>query len=946
MELGKLIKKIDYKYKKHKFKNIQFDSKKCKKGDVFFAIKGNKFDGNKFIDDAISRGAQTIVSSNKSDGKRENVLFINSKNPRKILTEAVSKIYNTNSLKIVAVTGTNGKSSISNFFFQILKLCKLKVGSIGTLGVHDGNKLKSISNTTIDPLSLGKILTKFKEKKIKNIVLEASSHGLKQHRLDHLKFDIGIFTNLSRDHLDYHKSFKDYYNSKMILFNNLMKKKSISIYDNDTEISKKINKVLKKNKLSHISVGNQNSDLTLKNHNFINNQQHIVFVYKKKQYEFSTNLVGKIQIKNLLMAIAAANKFIPLKRIIKQVTFVKPVNGRFEQVGLVKNRSKVFLDYAHTPKALETCINNLREQFRFSNISLVFGCGGERDKPKRKLMGKVADKLCDKIYLTDDNPRNENPKKIRQQIKEGINQTKVLDFSSRGKAINEAIKNLKSGDILIVAGKGHENYQEYRKKIFFSDRECILNSIRKKNNYLHNNWKTNIVIENTKNIKLKNIPNIKNASINSKEVKKNDIFFAIKGKNFDGNKFANESLNNGASISMVSKKYSKNNKIVKINNSLEHLTKLSKIIRKTSNIIAIGVTGSAGKTSLKELLGQSINKIKSTTYSRKSFNNKFGVPLSLFNIEKKNIFGVFEIGMDKKGEINKLSNLVKPNIAIITNISYAHIKNFKNLKEIAKAKAEIINNIVDHGCIVLNKDDKFFNFLKKIAKRRNIEILTFSKKLSADVQLLKIKKNNFHHVLFVRVFGDLRKFKIKKNNIHIVENLLAVITIISKILKKNIINENIFYKYKTPSGRGDNFVFKMKKRKVRIIDESYNSNPLSLKFAINRFSNLKINKNKKNILLGDMLELGKYSTKLHIDASKYLNKAKINKVYVYGNYIKKTFNRIYTHKKGRILKNKKDIFELIHKNIKNNDYLMIKGSKRTGLNNIVNILKKRTNNAL
>ena len=128
MELGKLIKKIDYKYKKHKFKNIQFDSKKCKKGDVFFAIKGNKFDGNKFIDDAISWGAQTIVSSNKSDGKRENVLFINSKNPRKLLTEAVSKIYNTNSLKIVAVTGTNGKSSISNFFFQILKLCKLKVG--------------------------------------------------------------------------------------------------------------------------------------------------------------------------------------------------------------------------------------------------------------------------------------------------------------------------------------------------------------------------------------------------------------------------------------------------------------------------------------------------------------------------------------------------------------------------------------------------------------------------------------------------------------------------------------------------------------------------------------------------------------------------------------------------------------------------------------------------
>ena len=434
------------------------------------------------------------------------------------------------------------------------------------------------------------------------------------------------------------------------------------------------------------------------------------------------------------MAIIAANKSnLPMKKIIKSIDKIKPVNGRLEKVGNIKNNSKVILDYAHTPDALKTCLTNLREQFKLSKVSIVFGCGGERDKPKRQIMGKIVNDLCDRIYLTDDNPRKENPKKIRTQIKKKISKFKLFEIPSREIAISKAIKNLNSGDILLVAGKGHENYQEYFKKNFFSDKKCIIKNIQYKNKILLKNWKLNIIKEKLKKIKLNNNQKINLASINSKEIKKNDIFFGIKGKKLDGNRYANEAIKNGAALAIIDKNYGGfNSKKIKVNNTLNFLSNCSNLVRKASKIKAIAITGSSGKTSLKELLSQCLNKIASTSYSKKSFNNKFGVPISLFNIQKNNIFGVFEVGMDKKGEINHLTKLIMPDLGVITNISYAHIRNFKNLYEIALAKSEMINNIVSGGSIVLNKDDKFFNFLKNRALKKKLKVIVFAEDVAAS----------------------------------------------------------------------------------------------------------------------------------------------------------------------------------------------------------------------
>jgi len=516
----------------------------------------------------------------------------------------------------------------------------------------------------------------------------------------------------------------------MILFRKLMKKKSKAIIDNEILESKKIKKILKTNNLNTITIGTNKTDFKITNHNYFGKYQNVTFKFKGKNFSFQTSLIGKIQIKNLLMAIIAANQInLPMKKIIKSIKKIKAVSGRLEKIGSLKNNSKVILDYAHTPDALKNCIQSVKDQFKMSRISIVFGCGGERDKPKRKIMGKIANTFCDKIYLTDDNPRNEDPYKIRLDIKQSINKSKLFEIPSRAKAIYLAIKNLKSGDVLIVAGKGHEKYQEYKYKKYFSDAKFILKSINVKNKDLNNNFKLNIINENLNNKNYIKKKKINSVSINSKDVKNETIFFGIKGKKIDGNKFADEALNNGAKIAIIDRKFGKINKNkIKVKNSLNLLTKCSAIVRKTSNINTIAITGSSGKTSLKELIGQSLSKISSTCYSKKSYNNKYGVPLSLFNIKKKNTFGIFEAGMDKKGEIDKLTKLISPNLAVITNVSYAHIKNFSSLNQIASAKSEIINNVLQGGTIVLNRDDIYFDYFKKKALRKNLKIISFGKK--------------------------------------------------------------------------------------------------------------------------------------------------------------------------------------------------------------------------
>ncbi len=938
---------LNKKYHKITFKGIAFNSREIKNGFIFFALKGNNTDGNLFIKDAIKNGSKIIITDKlKKNVQKNDILFLSFKDPRKLLALFSSKIFYRKPNNLIAVTGTNGKSSIANFYFQIAKLNKVKAASIGTLGINGLKIKKNFSNTTFDTIQINKILQKLKQKKIENVILEASSHGLKQNRLHGLKFDVGIFTNLSRDHLDYHKTFQNYLNSKLILFKNLMKKNSFAIYDDELKIASNLNRITKSNNIKKLTIGSHASSLVILNHQFLKDEQKIIFKFKNKKYSLSTKLIGRVQIKNLLMAILAAlNSKISLEKILKITEKIKPVSGRLEKIGRLNNNGIVILDYAHTPDALETCLKNIKEQFKLRKINLVFGCGGERDKPKRKIMGRIANRYCNKIYLTDDNPRNEDPKKIRADIKSDISKNKLLEISSRESAIKSAILGIKSNEVVIIAGKGHEIYQEYASKKYFSDKHCIKKYIKEKNKTLNKNWKSNIISEVTKKKIGKNIK-INEASIDSRKIKKNDIFFGIKGKNFDGNKFVDQALRNGASISIIEEKLK--NKIknkIYVKNSLKIFSESAKLIRISSSISTVAITGSAGKTSLKEMLGQMVNKLCKTSYSKKSFNNKYGVPISLFNINEKDKIGIFEVGMNKKGEIDYLTKNILPNIGVITNVSYAHIENFKNLDDIANAKSEVINNIVENGTIILNADDQFFNLFKLKAEKKRLRIISFGIKSNSNLRLIKIRKAKNKSMLFINFNNSTLKFSIKKSLVNYIYNILSTLAVISVHFDLHKLDKYFFNDYKFPEGRGDANLINLNGKKINLIDESYNSNPLSLRFALEKLNHLETKSKRKFILLGDMLELGKYSKKFHKKAADFINHTKIDKVYVYGKDIIETFNKIRPQKRGKILNSKEDILNYMLKEIKNGEYLMIKGSNSTGLNRISESLKKGKLNA-
>ena len=943
MFLGKLFKSASKKYKKIAVKGISFDSRKVKKGDIFFAIQGNKQSGIKFIKDAEKKGASVIITSKKTNNQNHKVPYILVKDVRKCLSKVCSNFYKQKPKKIIAVTGTNGKSSVADFFYQILSVNGILAGSIGTLGVISKNYKKQTKLTSLDPLNLHKSLQILKKNKVDHVVLEASSHGLEQKRLDGLNIKIGIFTNLTHDHLDYHKNMESYFNSKMYLFKNLLNKKSKIITDKENKEFKIIKGIANNKKIEIKTIGSEKANIRVIDNKYEDNKQVVRVLINSKIYIIEVPLIGYFQIKNLLMAILAANFCgLSLKKIFSKIKEIRPVPGRLEYIARLSNNSSILVDFAHTTDALEKSLIAIKHQFK-KNIVLVFGCGGERDKNKRFIMGKIANKYCKKIYVTDDNPRSENPKKIRNAIIKGCKKLAV-DIGSRELAMKIAITHLMPNEILLIAGKGNEAEQDYgNKKIKFLDKKVIKEIINKEKIFFKKeNYKNILLQKSFYNSFIKNV-NYNGVSINSKNVKKNNLFFAIHGKKHDGHKFVKEALNKGAIRSIISKQNRTypQNKIIKVKDTLYSLNNLAKNTRDSSTAKIIGITGSVGKTTLKNLISFSLEKFGKTFHSPHSYNNKYGVPLSVSNLKSDTKYGVFEIGMDKKGEIDQLSKIVKPEIAIITNISEAHLKNFNTLKDIAKAKSEIINNIVENGSIVLNKDDNYYEFLCNKARKKKINIISFSFKRGSDIYLSGIKRVKNYYRLKIVVKDKVFYFNSKNSNKNFLSNILACISVLFFLNLNLKIMRNKFIKFIIPGGRGDLQTIKRFNKKFNFIDESYNANPLSMLSAINNMNFYKRkNKEKKIAFLGDMLELGKKSKKFHRKLSPIINKSDIDKVFVYGKHIKETFNFLSANKKGKVFDSLNDAYNHFSKILDNNDLLMIKGSNATGLNKFSKILKK------
>jgi UDP-N-acetylmuramoyl-L-alanyl-D-glutamate--2,6-diaminopimelate ligase len=460
-------------------KGISCDSRRIKKNYIFAAFCGEKVDGINFINEAINNGAVAVIIDSKTFkniNKNLKIEFIIHKVPRKLYAIICNKLSSYKFKNLIGVTGTNGKTSVAWYVHQFSKYSNSKTASIGTLGTISKRFIKNNTLTTPESEILVSSLDKLYFKNIKNVIIEASSHGLDQFRLDGIKFNIVVITSLSRDHLDYHKNFVNYKKSKIRLFSDFAKN-GIAIINDNIKCSSEFIEAAKLNNLRVITIGESSSaKLQYKLKNFSNKLQKIEITYKKTTSIIFSKLIGNFQINNLITAIAIMIEMgFNRKKIEKFAVNLKPPPGRLEHIKSTKG-ADVYVDFAHTPDAFENVLISIRPYVK-NKLYLVFGCGGNRDKGKRSLMGQIAYKYADIVTVTDDNPRFENAASIRKEIIQYC--PKSIEISDRKKAIHYSLLRLIKGDILLVAGKGHESTQEIKGKILEFDDVKIIKQLIK-----------------------------------------------------------------------------------------------------------------------------------------------------------------------------------------------------------------------------------------------------------------------------------------------------------------------------------------------------------------------------------------------------------------------------------------------------------------------------------
>lgn len=446
------------------------DSRAVGQGMLFAALPGTKADGAKFIPQAVEAGAAAILMGKQPLPEEPAVPVIRVDDPQHTLAMIAARFYARQPRTVAAVTGTNGKTSVSVFLRQIWERAGHKAASLGTIGLVSPGGAITGTLTTPDPIRLHEIMADLAGDDVTHLSLEASSHGLAQRRLDGVRFAAGGFTNLSRDHLDYHGTLQNYFQAKLRLFDTLLPKGAAVVADADQAEAATVQRIAKERELDYFSVGKEGETLKVVSvTRMADGVRLLVEAYGEKRY-VALPLVGHFQISNALVAACLATATgVEALKALDALADLKGASGRLELVGTHPSGAQVYVDYAHTPDALANALRALRAHAT-RKLIVVFGAGGDRDPGKRPLMGQAAHENSDRVIVTDDNPRSESPAAIRRAVLGGA--LEADEIGDRRAAIRTAVASLKEGDVLLIAGKGHESGQTIGDKVLpFSDQE-------------------------------------------------------------------------------------------------------------------------------------------------------------------------------------------------------------------------------------------------------------------------------------------------------------------------------------------------------------------------------------------------------------------------------------------------------------------------------------------
>lgn len=806
MKLSEILNGIEYTAinfnENIELSGIQNNSTKIKQSDIFVAIKGIKFNGADFIHSAISNGAVVIITDNENKEKVDtskypSVPFIFVDNIRFVESQLANIFYSHKPEHILAVTGTNGKSSIVNFLRQMWNFIGIKGASIGTVGIQTSNDVGEKSLTTPDAIDLHKNLQKLHSEGITNVALETSSHGISQYRVDSIKIEAAGFTNISNDHLDYHKDIDEYFNAKLRLFSELLDKNGVAVVNIDEERSNKIIEVCESRGIKTITYGKgKNADIRLLKYEIENQSQKVEISVFGKVYNLTLNLVTEFQVYNFMCALGLFinNVGDDWEKVLPYLSQLQNERGRIEYVGTSPNGAKIFVDFGHNGDGLKKLLTEFRPYVEH-NLICIAGCSGDRPDIRRIEMGKVLNEYADTVVIVDDNPRSEDPKYIRDLL--FANCPKATVIPDRYKAIEEVIDTSRNWDSIIICGTMYEKDKEFI-KAKLAPHSMPLNELLKSSGFDSNGIPATPIYR---------------VSSDSNTIIDGSIFIGIKGFTVNGADYTYNAILNGAKAVIVEEGYEfdekttklineKNIVVVKVQNTRRAFADIIyNFYNKTQPDTIVAITGSSGKSSVVDFTRQiwallglpaissgTIGLIAENVYSKKQIikysDADYTTPVNgevykfLKYFKEKGVNNA-AIELSSHGLDQLRMENIKIKVAGFTNLGTDHVDFYGSPEKYLYSKSKLFReNLSSDGVAVLNADIPEFDYLKKICDDRGIKVFSYGKN-GKELKIISQKISLTGQDVEVELFGKSYHFDLKILGSFQLYNLLCALGMVA-----------------------------------------------------------------------------------------------------------------------------------------------------------------------
>ncbi len=833
---------------------VTSDSREVGAGDVFVAVRGIRSDGHAFVSTAIERGAAAIVVERLQPDVTLPQVIVGSGSRALGVLVAHALGDPAKAMTLIGITGTNGKTTTTYLVESILRAAGHQVGVIGTVTYRWGTTAFDAPYTTPTPQVLHETFAKMRADGVTHVVMEVSSIALSMDRVAGIDFTVAAFSNLTQDHLDVHGSMEAYRDAKRLLFSRYLAGGTAVVNVDDPEgegmAAGAPGRVLRVSAerpdaaSSEIRVVAQDSSVR---------GIHARIATPRGELAIEARpLIGRYNVDNLALAVGIAEALdLSHDVIVKGIAGVAGVPGRVERVA---NRVEldIFVDYAHTPDALRNVLAALRPLTR-RRLICVFGCGGDRDPTKRPKMGAAVAELADLPVVTSDNPRTEDPRAIIDQILPGVPRPFLVEVD-RAIAIRAAIAEAVPGDVVCIAGKGHEDYQIVgTTKHHFDDREQAAQACELRETRLLAGLARDAGGEVTAGASHHLVSRV---VIDSRKALPGALYVAIKGEQHDGHAFAAAAVETGAVALMVDHVLEVPAPQIVVADTRIGIGKLARAHRRAWTGKIVAITGSAGKTTTKELTRAALSAAGPTLAAEGSLNNETGVPLTLLGLRLFHEFGVIEMGMRGAGQIEYLTKIAEPDVALVVNAGTAHIELLGSTDAIVHAKAEIWLGLREGGTVILPAEDERLERLARL-HRPHARHVTFGD-TSADVQLLEYSPLDAGGKLVLDVFGAREELELQLIGRH------AAIDACAAIAAAHAAGASIsqalagILRARPPAMRGE--VLELAGRKI--IVDCYNANPASMAAALRALAE-RAHGHTGLAVVGDMLELGTHSPAAH-----------------------------------------------------------------------------------